>query len=147
MFGFETGENLFLDDGKWDARYLPLAIDIQPFLIGGSPTEGGDKQVHVDLASPRIAAGMGYGVFDEAGRPTPYLESITDKLGELDLGYRESEAFFAALDRYELLEPLTWRSRSTTDRPTAWSASTGSTRTGCASSTPRPWASCTPTTI
>jgi hypothetical protein len=110
MFGFETGENLFLDDGKWDARYLPLAIDIQPFLIGGSPSESGDKQVHIDLASPRIdgnGAGDGVRLFDEDGRPTPYLESITDKLGELDLGYRESEAFFAALDRYKLLEPLT----------------------------------------
>lgn len=32
MFGFEPGENLFLTDAGWDARYRPLAIDSQPFL-------------------------------------------------------------------------------------------------------------------
>src|SRR4029079_5764513 len=37
IFGFEAGENLFLENGRWDARYRPLAMDIQPFLIGGTP--------------------------------------------------------------------------------------------------------------
>jgi hypothetical protein len=106
MFGFDTGENLFLDGGTWDARYLPLAIDIQPFLIGGSPADSGDKQVHIDLDSPRIGAD-GVRLFDEDGRPTPYLESITDKLGALDAGYQASADFFAALERHKLLEPLT----------------------------------------
>ncbi|MDB5707803.1 MAG: multidrug transporter [Sphingomonas bacterium] len=107
MFGFQNGENLYLDGGRWDADYLPLAIDIQPFLIGGSATDDGEKQVHVDMASPRIANGEGMRVFDEDGRPTPYLETITEKLGALDAGYRGSQAFFAALRRHALLEPLT----------------------------------------
>jgi hypothetical protein len=107
IFGFQNGENLFLDDGRWDADYLPLAIDIQPFLIGGSATGDQEKQVHIDMASPRIGAGEGMRLFDEDGRPTPYLEAITEKLGALDLGYRESLAFFAALRRHALLEPLT----------------------------------------
>ena len=106
MFGFETGENLFLDRGNWDARYLPLAVDIQPFLIGGSPSGHGDKQVHIVLASPRIG-GDGVRLFHEDGRPSPYLESISEKLGALDEGYQASESFFAALERHKLLEPLT----------------------------------------
>ena len=102
LFGFQEGENLFLEHGGWDADYVPLAIDIQPFLIGG----GADaRQVHVDLASPRIGAGER--VFDDAGRPTPYLEAVAGQLGELDQGYRASGDFFAALRRYELIEPLT----------------------------------------
>ncbi|RYD65614.1 MAG: multidrug transporter, partial [Sphingomonadales bacterium] len=48
LFGFETGENLYLDGDAWDAAHRPLAIDIQPFLIGGGPDAQGDKQVHVD---------------------------------------------------------------------------------------------------
>lgn len=108
LFGFEAAENLFLTDGGWDARYRPLAMDIQPFLIGRPETEGGDKRVHVDLDSPRVAAGgEGVRVFDEDGRPTPYLERIAEQLGELDAGWEGSEAFFAALARHELLEPLT----------------------------------------
>lgn len=106
MFGFEDGENLFLDTDRWDARYRPLAIDIQPFLIGGAEASGA-KQVHVDLDSPRIGSGEGMRVFDEHGRPTPYLEMIAEQLGALDSGYHASAAFFAALRRHALLEPLT----------------------------------------
>lgn len=108
LFGFETGENLFLAGDRWDAGYIPLAHDIQPFLIGGADA-GGNRQVHVDLASPRIAAdGDGIRVFEPEGRPTPYLEAIADKLGALDAGYRESHDFFAALRRHDLLEPMTF---------------------------------------
>ena len=32
LFGFENGENLFLNAGKWEARYRPLTLAIQPFL-------------------------------------------------------------------------------------------------------------------
>lgn len=103
LFGFQERENLFLEGGAWDADYVPLAVDIQPFLIGGAE---GTRQVHVDLASPRIG-GDGERVFDDAGRPTPYLEAVSEQLGELDAGWRASGDFFAALRRHELLEPLT----------------------------------------
>ena len=106
MFGFEAGENLFLDDGRWEARYRPLAIDIQPFLIGAPRDGSGAKQVHIDMASPRIGGSEGVRLFDEFGLPTPYLESITEKLGALDEGYQASGAFFEALRRHDLLEPM-----------------------------------------
>jgi hypothetical protein len=105
MFGFETGENLFLDDGGWDARYRPLAIDSQPFLVGRG--DGDVRQVHIDITSPRIGAGEGVRVFDDTGRPTPYLERIADQLRALDTDYVASAGFFDALRRYDLLEPLT----------------------------------------
>lgn len=109
LFGFEDGENLFLDGDRWDARVRPLAIEIQPFLIGASP-DGELKQVHVDLASPRLvrtpADDEGVRIFDETGEPTPYLEQMAERLGELDAGYQASADFFAALRRHELLEPL-----------------------------------------
>lgn len=106
LFGFENGENLFLDGGRWEARYQPLAMDIQPFLIGRSSQDQDSGQVHIDLGSARIAKMEGTRVFDELGRPTPYLETIAEKLGELDAGYRASGDFFATLMTYNLLEPL-----------------------------------------
>jgi hypothetical protein len=106
LFGFENGENLFLDGDRWDARYRPLAMDIQPFLIGRPSAASADKQVHVDLDSPRIAANEGMRVFDDLGRPSPYLETIAEKLGALDAGYQDSQPFYDALRRHELLEPM-----------------------------------------
>ncbi|SEN45544.1 SapC protein [Sphingomonas gellani] len=107
LFGFENGENLYLEQGTWNAGYVPLAMAIQPLLIGSAPsgTQGG--QVHIDMASPRLSDGEGERLFDADGRPTPFLDARIEKLGALDVGFRASAAFFAALQRYDLLEPLT----------------------------------------
>jgi hypothetical protein len=105
MFGFENGENLYLENGVWDAEARPLAMDIRPFLIGSADPDG-QKQVHIDLDSPRLGSADGVRVFDEHGRPSPYFEDIIDKLGALDAGYQESSDFFAALERHDLLEPM-----------------------------------------
>lgn len=107
LLGFESGENLFLDGNQWQADYKPLAMAIQPFLVGRSADDHGQVQVHLDLDHPRVSRGdEGMLLFDPAGRPTPYLEQISEMLAELDTGYRASDAFFAALERYELLEPF-----------------------------------------
>jgi hypothetical protein len=105
LMGFENGENLFAEDGRWDARYRPLALFIQPFLVGKA---GEQTQLHVDLNHPRIAGASDEGVraFDEGGQPSPYLRAVMAGLDELDQGYRASGEFFAALERYELLEPF-----------------------------------------
>ena len=108
LFGFENGENLFLEAERWGARYRPLALSIQPFLVG-KPADGeGPAQVHIDLGHARIAADSQDGVrpFDDHGQPTPYLEAVIASLDELDQGYRASGEFYAALERYELLEPF-----------------------------------------
>ena len=107
LFGFEDGENLFLAGDRWDARYKPLALAIQPFLIGRGTAES--AQVHIDMDHPRISAAAARGVrlFDELGQPSPYLEAIAEQLGLLDSGYRGSGGFHAALERYNLLEPFT----------------------------------------
>lgn len=107
LLGFESGENLFLAGDRWDADYKPLALAIQPFLVGRSANSAEPSQVHIDLDHPRVtSAGEGVLLFDQSGRPTPYVERISEMLGELDEGYRSSGSFFAALERYELLEPF-----------------------------------------
>lgn len=105
MFGFENGENLYVENGVWEADARPLAMDVRPFLIGSADADG-QKQVHIDMDSPRIRSTDGVRVFDEHGRPSPYFEDIIDKLGALDAGYQESSDFFTALERHHLLEPM-----------------------------------------
>ena len=111
LFGFEAGENLFLKGDMWDARYRPMALAVQPFLIGRPPSGPGAEdaapQVHVDMEHPRISAtGEGMRVFDDASTPTPYLEAIATRLGDLDYSWQQATSFFAALETYELIEPF-----------------------------------------
>lgn len=107
LFGFEPGENLFIADDRWDAACKPLAMAVQPFLVGRSQSGDGPVQVHVDMAHPRIGSGAeGIAVFDDQGKPSPYLAEVAEMIGALDHGYRTSGDFFAALARYDLLEPF-----------------------------------------
>jgi hypothetical protein len=107
LLGFEAGENLFLEGDRWTSDYKPMAIAVQPFLVGRSTDADAPIQLHIDLEHPRISTtGEGLLLFDSAGAPTPFLEGIGDMLAELHAGHRASESFFAALARYELLEPF-----------------------------------------
>jgi hypothetical protein len=60
LFGFREKQNLFLKDGKWDAQYIPLMIERNPFLIGNAPN---GKVVHIDLESPRVSRTEGEAIF------------------------------------------------------------------------------------
>lgn len=101
LLGFQDGQNLFLQDDRWDAHYVPLAIERQPFLIG----RGGDElTVHVDLDSPRVGTATGQPLFREHGGNTEYLERITSVLLTLHNGFERVPAFVDALLAHELLE-------------------------------------------
>ncbi len=60
LLGLDKGENLFLADPRWNARYVPAAQQRGPFLIGLHRGEDNDEQnrepmIHVDLDNPRIS--------------------------------------------------------------------------------------------
>jgi hypothetical protein len=101
LFGFHEKQNLFLADGSWDATYVPLMMERQPFLIGKAAN---GKVVHIDLDSPRVSSVAGERVFHEHGGNTEFLEHITGVLGALDQGIEATPAFIAALLEYNLLE-------------------------------------------
>ncbi|HVZ98966.1 MAG TPA: SapC family protein [Caulobacterales bacterium] len=105
LFGFERDENLYLKGETWDARYVPLSLDVQPFLIGRT-REPGREQVHIDMGSARIGQSDGVRLFGDDGKPTSFLDGVAEKLGALHAGFQGAPDFFAALQRYELIEPF-----------------------------------------
>jgi hypothetical protein len=102
LLGFHEGQNLFLDRGGWDATYLPLTIERQPFLIGRGP----DRQlmIHIDLDSPRISRSSGEALFLPHGGSTEFLERMNSVLLAIHQGVEGTPAFIAALLEHELLE-------------------------------------------
>jgi hypothetical protein len=103
LFGFEEGENLFLDGERWDAAYLPLAVERQPFLVG---FDGDAAVIHLDADSPRVGVADGEPVFLPHGGSTEYLERIGSMLQALHEGLQATPAFVEALLAHELLEPF-----------------------------------------
>lgn len=101
LFGFQDKQNLFLGRNGWDATYVPLMIERQPFLIGI-----GEEQlmIHVDLDSPRISRTTGEAVFLEHDGTTEFLERMNSILLSIHQGLESTPAFIAALLEHELLE-------------------------------------------
>ena len=112
LMGFEENENLFLDDRNWDASYIPLMIQRQPFLIGlpkSQPANGetSQLQVHLDMHHPRVSTTEGQSVFLTHGGNSDYLQNISAILEAVYFGQEESAVFSEFLLKYELLEPFT----------------------------------------
>src|SRR5882724_826048 len=108
LFGFEERENLFLTESGWDASYIPLSVERQPFLIGGrgsaQQTAPPQLVVHVDLDSPRISSTQGEPVFLEYGGTTAFLNRTSALLYQLHAGLESTPAFVDALLNLDLLE-------------------------------------------
>ena len=109
MFGFEDKENLFLSDAGWDAKYIPLSIKREPFLIGQQQSAAGagsepDSVIHVDMDSPRVNNSEGESVFLAHGGVSPYLEEVNSVLNTIKEGYQVHQLFIKELEEHGLLE-------------------------------------------
>jgi hypothetical protein len=112
LFGFAEAENLFVTDDGWDARYVPLTILRQPFLIGFQESfEAGVPQrtpvVHVDLDHPKVSVLDGEPVFLEHGGESELLERMTSILMTIHEGAQANETFSKLLVGLDLVEPST----------------------------------------
>jgi hypothetical protein len=85
----------------WDAAYVPLNIERQPFLIG---RHGDELNIHVDIDHPRVSRTEGQELFLPHGGTSPYLERIHSVLLTLHQGLQAMPAFVAALTEHALLE-------------------------------------------
>ncbi len=112
LFGFQQGENLFLDESGWGARYIPAMVRREPFLIGfqKSASQGevaGTRVLSIDMDHPRVSAEQGEPLFQPLGGRTPFLENMADLLETVYLGIEHGRAFVAALREHDLLETMT----------------------------------------
>ena len=112
LLGFADHENLYLGGQGWDAGYVPLSIERQPFLIGfqrqmvdGVPTEA--PVVHIDMDHPSVSETEGERVFLPHGGESPLLERITSVLMTIHQGHEAAKSLSEILVGMELIESLT----------------------------------------
>jgi hypothetical protein len=109
LFGFQDQENLFLQDKKWQAAYIPLTVARLPFLIGVQKNHelGEEKQqrmLHIDLDNPRVNQQQGEALFMPHGGNTPFLDRAADMLEVIHHGLVDNAAFIEQLVNLQLLE-------------------------------------------
>ncbi|WP_339897104.1 SapC family protein [uncultured Gilvimarinus sp.] len=120
FFGLQKDENLFLTEAEpssqkyvgWRAEYVPAALARGPFSIGAQrdADEGAQGQkpvVHIDMSHPKASCDRGRALFLENGGHSPYLNYITNVLDTINEGIHLTKHMFNALNKYELIEPVT----------------------------------------
>jgi hypothetical protein len=104
LLGLHEGQNLFLGAEGWTAKYVPLAMQRAPFLIGVAEDE---LRMLVDMASPRISQGaQGEALFLPQGGNTEFLEHANSVLKTLHEGLQATPEFVQTLIANDLLEPF-----------------------------------------
>lgn len=111
LLGFDRSENLFLQDDRWNAAYLPGIVAKGPFLIGFQEQRiDGELRrepvIHVDMDHPRVASGDGEPVFLPHGGSSPYLDHISAVLRGIRDGVDAAQAMYAAFDALGLIQPV-----------------------------------------
>jgi len=109
LLGFQPQENLFFVDGRWDAAYVPLQIQRQPFslITRRAETEGNPPNLDVALdLSQTVQSQEGERLFLEDGQPTKFLQGITSMLSALVEGAKETYTFTGRLAELNLIEPV-----------------------------------------
>jgi hypothetical protein len=109
LFGFESDQNLFLQNDGWDASYVPAMVQRQPFLMAtGGEGENTNPAVSLDLDHARVAQDEGEALFDAEGRPTEFLNQKIALLDKLHRGLQHGRGFINTLLKHELLEQITF---------------------------------------
>ena len=104
MLGFDSGENLFVEEHRTSSAYRPLNLQRGPFFTSG-------PDLAIDLNHPRVAPSGDQELFDKSGEPSGYLQSIMGLMKELRPGLERTRIFIDTLLGLRLIEPVTISAR------------------------------------
>lgn len=105
MLGLEEGENLFVQDGKWNASYVPAIIRRYPFALSKNPDD--DRfLICIDEESEFISEEDGQALFNEDGTPSEVIERVKKYLGELQKMDLFTEEFCKEMSSNNMFTPL-----------------------------------------
>ncbi|WP_111979255.1 SapC family protein [Algibacillus agarilyticus] len=107
IMGFKSGENLFLQNGKWNARFIPTDILRRPFQAAlAGEGENTTSRIALDIASELVQTEKGEALFEDDGKPSAYLNRINQNFAQLYAGTQQSKAILQKANELNLIEPV-----------------------------------------
>ena len=109
LFGFEQGENLFIDEDRWISQYIPMLIQRVPLMIAtDGTTETGEPSriIAIDMEHPNVSDVDGEPLFLEFGGNTAYLDRLAAMLEGIHQGHTLTPLFIEALKQHDLITAI-----------------------------------------
>jgi hypothetical protein len=92
MLGLTAKQNLFLQDNKWQALYIPRAIRNYPLVLAKDKTDAERLLVALDESSERVGQDEGHPLFNEDGSESEFLAHRKQQMAEyVDMGVMTRE--------------------------------------------------------
>jgi hypothetical protein len=107
ILGMRADQNLYLtEQGGWEARYIPAFVRRYPFVFARS-ADGKTFTLCVDESFRGInQEGRGQRLFQDDGKPTPYVQNVLKFLEQYQVEHRRTEGLCRKLRELNLLEPM-----------------------------------------
>jgi hypothetical protein len=87
MLGLTANQNLFLQDDKWQALYVPRAVRNYPLVLVKDKPDGDRLLVALDEASERVSQADGQALFNEDGTESEFLTQRKQQMADyIDMG-------------------------------------------------------------
>jgi len=105
MLGLSEGENLFVENGKWKASYIPAIIRRYPFALSKT---GEDNRyvICIDQDSQFVNETEGQAIFNEDGTGSEVIDRVKKYLTELQQMEAFTEAFCKEMKSENMFTPL-----------------------------------------
>ncbi|WP_418316524.1 SapC family protein [Piscinibacter sakaiensis] len=105
MLGLVAKQNLFVEDGRWDASYVPAFFRRLPYLT--APLPGTDQiGVYIDMQWPGLNDTDGEPLFTPEGEQAPALSQAIEFLKSFDEEAKRTSQICARLNEMELFTPM-----------------------------------------
>jgi hypothetical protein len=100
--GLEAGDNLFVENGRWTATYLPVLMKTFPLFLMTSSSDERGFVVGIDESSPAFSTESGEALFDDNGKPSIYLSNVSTLLESGVQDDIQTHHFLQALEELSL---------------------------------------------
>ena len=111
LMGLETGENLFVHEGRWEASYIPAIIRRYPFALAKTSGDSDHYTVCLDNTSELINESEGEALFNNDGTPSEMMERVKRYLAELQQMDKLTHEFCKFLQAQNMFTPLNMKVR------------------------------------
>lgn len=109
MLGLEAGENLFIQDGKWQASYIPAIVRRYPFAL--SKAQEDRYVICIDEESDFVSTEDGEPIFDENGEASKIIDRVKKYLTELQQMDLFTDKFCEDMKADNMFTPLNMKVR------------------------------------